>query len=66
MHNYFTQTLHKKEKGVFMFKKENLTIPNILTICRVIFIPLLLFQVHNEMRLGFMITYVLVASYRLF
>ena len=45
-----------------MFKKENLTVPNFLTICRVIFIPLLLFQVHNQMRLAFMITYVLVAS----
>ena len=45
-----------------MFKKENLTVPNFLTICRVIFIPLLLFQVHNNMRLGFLITYVLVAS----
>ena len=45
-----------------MFKKENLTVPNFLTICRVIFIPLLLFQVHNNMRLGFLITYLLVAS----
>ncbi len=45
-----------------MFKKENLTIPNLLTICRVLFIPLLLFQVHHEMRLAFLITYVLVAS----
>jgi len=45
-----------------MFKKENLTIPNVLTLCRVVFIPLLLFQVHNEMRLAFLITYVLVAS----
>ena len=45
-----------------MFKKENLTIPNLLTICRVIFIPLLLFQVHNNMRLAFLITYLLVAS----
>lgn len=45
-----------------MFKKENLTVPNFLTICRVLFIPLLLFQVHNDMRLAFLITYLLVAS----
>jgi len=45
-----------------MFKRENLTVPNFLTICRVLFIPLLLYQVHHNMRLGFLITYVLVAS----
>lgn len=44
-----------------MFKKENLTVPNFLSLCRILFIPLLLYFVHNEMRLAFMISYLLVA-----
>lgn len=45
-----------------MFKKANLTIPNFLSLCRVLFIPLLLYYVHNNMRLEFLIGYILVAS----
>ncbi|MCK5128311.1 MAG: CDP-alcohol phosphatidyltransferase family protein, partial [Clostridiales bacterium] len=45
-----------------MFKKENLTVPNFLSLSRVIFIPLLLYFVHNEMRLAFMIAYLVIAS----
>jgi phosphatidylglycerophosphate synthase len=45
-----------------MFKKEYLTVPNFLSISRVLFIPLLLFFVQNEMRLAFLIAYLLVVS----
>ena len=45
-----------------MFKKENINVPNFLSLSRVLFIPLLLFFVHNEMRLAFLIAYLLVAS----
>jgi len=44
-----------------MFKKENLTVPNFLSLSRVLFIPLLLFFVNNDMRLAFTIGYILVA-----
>lgn len=43
-----------------MFKKENLTIPNLLSLCRIIFIPLLLYFVLNNMKLAFLIAYILV------
>ena len=45
-----------------MLKKEYLTVPNFLSLSRVLFIPLLLFFVHNEMRLAFLIAYLLVVS----
>ena len=45
-----------------MFKKENINVPNFLSLSRVLFIPLLLYFVFNEMRLAFLITYLLVAS----
>lgn len=43
-----------------MFKKENLTVPNFLSLSRVLFIPLLLFFVLKEMRLAFLIAYVII------
>ncbi len=45
-----------------MFKKANITVPNFLSLSRVIFIPLLLYFVHNEMRLAFLIAYLLISS----
>jgi len=45
-----------------MFKKEYLTVPNFLSLSRVLFIPLLLFFVQNEMRLAFLISYLIIAS----
>lgn len=44
-----------------MLHKENLTVPNFLSLCRILFIPLLLHFVHTNMRLAFMITYLVVA-----
>ena len=44
-----------------MFKRENLNVPNLLSLSRVLFIPLLLYFVNNDMRLAFTIGYVLVA-----
>jgi phosphatidylglycerophosphate synthase len=44
-----------------MLKKENLTVPNLLSISRILFVPLLLYFVHKEMRLAFMISYLLIA-----
>lgn len=44
-----------------MLHKENLTVPNFLSLCRILFIPLLLYFVHSDMRLAFMITYLIVA-----
>ena len=45
-----------------MLKKEYLTVPNFLSLSRVLFIPLLLFFVQNEMRLAFLISYLIIAS----
>lgn len=50
------------KKGKDMFKKEYLTVPNFLSLSRVLFIPLLLFFVQNEMRLAFLISYLIIAS----
>ncbi len=44
-----------------MFKKENLTVPNFLSLSRVLFIPLLLYFVNNDMRLAFTIGYIIIA-----
>ncbi len=49
-----------------MFKKEYITVPNFLSLSRVLFIPLLLFFVHNEMRLAFLVSYLLIVSTDLF
>ncbi len=45
-----------------MFKKENLTIPNFLSLSRLIFLPLLFFYVLKDMRLAFLIGYVLLGA----
>jgi phosphatidylglycerophosphate synthase len=45
-----------------MFKKEYLTVPNFLSLSRVLFIPLLLFFIFRGMELAFLITYLLVVS----
>jgi phosphatidylglycerophosphate synthase len=49
-----------------MFKKENLTVPNLLSISRILFIPLLIYFANKDMRLTFMIAYLLVAITDLF
>lgn len=49
-----------------MFKKKNMTIPNFLSLSRILFIPLLIYFVHKDMRFAFMITYLLVAVTDLF
>ena len=41
-----------------MFKKENLTIPNFLSLSRIVFLPLLYYFVFKEMRLAFLIGYI--------
>lgn len=45
-----------------MLKKEYLTVPNFLSLSRVLFIPLLLFFIFRGMELAFLITYLLVVS----
>jgi cardiolipin synthase (CMP-forming) len=44
-----------------MSENKFLTVPNLLSLSRVLFIPLLLFFVNREMRLAFTIGYVLIA-----
>ncbi len=45
-----------------MFKKENQTIPNYLSLSRIVFLPLLFVFVLKDMRLAFLIAYILIAS----
>ena len=45
-----------------MFKKENLTIPNILSLSRLVLLPLLFIFVIKDMRLAFLIGYVIIGS----
>ena len=45
-----------------MFKKENRTIPNYLSLSRIVFLPLLYYLAIAEMLLAFTITYAIVAS----
>ncbi len=45
-----------------MIKKENLTIPNLLSLSRLVFLPLLFYYAINEMRLAFLIAYIIIAS----
>jgi cardiolipin synthase (CMP-forming) len=45
-----------------MFKKENQTIPNYLSLSRIVFLPLLFVFAIKEMRLAFLIAYILIAS----
>ncbi len=44
-----------------MFKKENLTIPNLLSLCRLVFLPLLYYYANNNMRNAFLIGYLLLS-----
>ncbi len=44
-----------------MFKKENLTIPNFLSLSRVIFLPLLFVFAIKDRRLAFLITYIILS-----
>ena len=44
-----------------MFKRENLTIPNFLSLSRLIFLPVLYVFVFMEMRLAFQIGYIILA-----
>lgn len=43
-------------------KKENLTIPNLLSLSRLVFLPVLYYLAIKEMRLAFLIAYVILAS----
>lgn len=43
-------------------KKENLTIPNLLSLSRLVFLPVLFYLTIKEMRLAFLIAYVILAS----
>jgi len=45
-----------------MFKKENLTIPNFLSLSRLVFLPVLYYFANTEMRLNFLIAYIILAS----
>lgn len=45
-----------------MIKKENMTIPNLLSLSRLVFLPILFYYAMNEMRLAFLIAYTLLAS----
>lgn len=45
-----------------MFKKENRTIPNYLSLSRIVFLPLLFVFAVKEMRLAFFISYIVLAS----
>lgn len=44
-----------------MFKKENLTVPNFLSLSRLVFLPLLYYFAIKEMRLTFLIAYIILA-----
>ena len=45
-----------------MFKKENRTVPNFLSLSRVVFLPLLFFYVIKDMRLAFLIGYIVLGA----
>jgi phosphatidylglycerophosphate synthase len=45
-----------------MFKKENLTIPNFLSLSRLVFLPLLFVFIIKDMRLAFLIGYIILGS----
>ena len=45
-----------------MFKKENLTIPNFLSVSRFLFLPLLFVFAIKDMRLAFLIGYIILGS----
>ncbi len=45
-----------------IFKKENLTVPNFLSLSRIVFLPLLFVFALKDMRLAFFIAYILIAS----
>ena len=45
-----------------MFKKENITVPNILSLSRLVFLPILFFFVIEDMRLAFLIGYIILGS----
>ena len=45
-----------------MFKKENRTIPNFLSLSRVVFLPLLFIFAIKDMRTTFLLTYIVLAS----
>lgn len=44
-----------------MFKKENLTIPNFLSLSRIVFLPILYYFTIKDMRLAFLIAYIILA-----
>ena len=44
-----------------MFKKENLTVPNFLSLSRIVFLPLLYYFAIKDMRLAFQIGYITLA-----
>lgn len=45
-----------------MIKKEYLTIPNFLSLSRIVFLPVLYYLANNEYRLAFLIAYIILAS----
>ena len=45
-----------------MFKKENITVPNFLSLSRIIFLPLLYVFALKDMRLAFVITFAIIGS----
>jgi len=49
-----------------MFKRENLTIPNALSVSRVIFLPILFVLLHKDLRVAFAIVYLILALTDLF
>jgi len=45
-----------------MFKKENLTIPNALSVSRFLFLPILYIFIQNDMTIAFLIGYIILGS----
>lgn len=45
-----------------MFKKENLTVPNFLSVSRALFLPILVIFAVNDMELAFLIGYIILGS----
>jgi len=45
-----------------MFKKENLNVPNFLSLSRIVFLPLLFVFVIKDMRLTFLIGFIILGS----
>lgn len=45
-----------------MFKKENVTVPNILSLSRLVFLPLLFVFAIKDMRLAFLISFIILGS----